>query len=336
MARLPLVRIALVGLGTDWQQRLSPAFEKMHSRVRVVAVFDDVALTALTAAGKWQAEAVLGVRQLLMRQDVDAILLRSAGWQRDWLLDRLRERQLPVLLGPEVVLSRRQLDAWYRSSEDEGVIIIPELRLRYQPATLRLRELQATALGRISRLLIRVSAWRPFLQGTLALTQLLDWSTTLVNATPVEVAPAAPGQRSAGGAAEICITFENVRAAESFPPVELLLVWDEPIPSEPVGQPLGPLCEVTCEHGSAAVLTPHELQWTVGDELRPEKLTSDRSSTEVVLDLFARRVLGGLIPTPDLRDWRRAQDLAEAVQTVQHHGKPIRWHATPGTERADR
>ena len=42
-------RVGVVGLGSDWEQRLSPAIEKMQARVRVVAVCDDIAISAQAA-----------------------------------------------------------------------------------------------------------------------------------------------------------------------------------------------------------------------------------------------------------------------------------------------
>ncbi len=318
--RLPLVKVGVVGLGSDWQQRLSPAIDKMQSRVRVVAVCDDVAINARAAAARWQADSILGIRSLLMRQDIDAVLLRSVGWQRDWLWDCLRERKLPVLLGPDVALTDAQTDALRRSHVDEGTVIVPELPFRYMPATLRLRELQATTLGKAARLLIHASAWSSLLAGCPPLAPLLDWCISLMEGVPTTIAPTAPQLLEAGGEG-VTITFEHVKSSSGSRAVVVLLEPDAEADQTFAGAvtdgPPLPLCEVVCDRGTAVIEGPGDLRWTVGGKTKHEQLGADRSSTEVVLDLFARRVLGGLIPTPDPGDLQRARELAHAFEAAR-------------------
>lgn len=317
MARLPLVRIAILGLGTDWRERLSPAFEKMSSRLRVVAVYDDVAREARAAAARWRAVPVLGVRPLLMRRDVDAVLLRSVGWRQNWVLDQVQQRQLPILVGPEVALDDQQLETWRRHAEEDGTIVIPELRLRYQPATLRLRELQATVLGRVVKLHIRVPGWAPYLRDASALAQLLDWGCTLAGAPVLHIAQANGNSRSERSTRSISITLGYDRTTVDRPQVDLVLDWED-VDASGHSERQAAICEMKFERGSAEILTPHNLQWTAQSGPQQETLTADRSSTEVLLDLFARRVLGGLIPTPDLTDLRRASQLARTVEQLRH------------------
>ncbi len=317
--RLPLVKVGVVGLGSDWVQRLSPAIEKMQSRVRVVAVCDDIAISARAAATRWHADAILGVRALLMRQDIDAILLRSAGWQRDWLLDCLRERKLPILLGPEVALTDAQVDALSRSHVHEGTIIVPELAFRYMPATLRLRELQATTLGKAAHLLIHAAAWSSLLARCPSLVPLLDWCTSLMEGVPTSVAPTKAPLPKAGGE-RVTITYDNPRSSNDLRSVVVVLEPESEtgqISSKAVADESPSLCELVCDRGTAVIESPSGLRWTVGGETKHEQLGGDRSSTEVVLDLFARRVLGGLIPTPGPGDLQRARMLAHAFETAR-------------------
>ncbi len=331
-ARLPLVKIGVVGLGSDWQQRLSPAIGKMQSRVRVVAVCDDVAIAARAAAAEWQADPILGIRPLLMRQDIDAVLLRSVGWQRDWLLDRLRERKLPILLGPEVALDPEvalndvQIDALRRCNVDDGTVIVPELPFRYMPATLRLRELLATTLGQTSRLRVHAKAWGSLLAGSLPLVPLLDWCTSLMPGVPTAVEPTAAQFLEIGGEG-VTITFESVGSSSDSRSVVVSLESnseaDPAVAGDTSDRSLLPLCELVCERGTAVIESPSDLKWTAGGETKHEQLGEDRSSTEVVLDLFARRVLGGLIPTPDPSDLQRARELAHAFQAARKQGLRI-------------
>lgn len=47
---------------------------------------------------------------------------------------------------------------------------------------------------------------------------------------------------------------------------------------------------------------------------REESLQEDRPCTDLMIDLFARRVLGGLVPVPDLNDVKGCLQIVEAAQ----------------------
>ena len=322
MARLPLVRIALLGLGSDWEESLLPAVEKMASRLRVVAVYDDLSFAARIPASRLQADLTLGIRPLLWRRDVDAVLLRSLGWQGDWLLHRLQERKLPVLLGKDASLSRRQTETFHRSSVEDGTIVMPELGLRYLPVTLRMQELMATRLGKVVKLVI--NPYVPMLPSDRfsELPSLLDWCVSLVEAHPRHVEPAAT---TLTGDAEqgVSMTFDNVRSSSGRHAVEILWKREGTADGEQSERPPAPFCVLTCERGSAEIVCPSELSWMSDGKTVQEQLASDRTSMEVMLDLFARRVAGGLIPTPDLADLQRAHELAKAAQRATETGAPV-------------
>ena len=62
-----------------------------------------------------------------------------------------------------------------------------------------------------------------------------------------------------------------------------------------------------CEHGDARLLGANVIEWTVDGCRQSEELTTERTETEVLLDHFCRRVVGGLIPVPTLEDLMRAR-----------------------------
>jgi predicted dehydrogenase len=348
MSRLPFVRIGVIGLGPSWHENLFPALRNDKSRVRVVALYDDLASAARQHQEPLQADVVHSIRALLARQDIDAVMVRHVGWQADWLWDRLREQVRPLWLGPNVIPDERQADALTRHVAELGVIVFPELRLRYLPATLRLQELMATALGAIGRMVIHAHAWsltsavagglfpRPHAcpggpssahvpgskgdseAGRMPLSHLLDWCTSLIQCRPVAIEPLSTSPTANTGG--VCIVFEKRRRSPRAPEVEI--VWSEPSKTTGKGTELSgsPFCEITCEKGSAVMVSRDELHWTSAERSGQEKLASDRTAWEVMLDLFARRVSGGLIPTPDLGDLRRSQALASAVDQVCQTG----------------
>lgn len=64
-----------------------------------------------------------------------------------------------------------------------------------------------------------------------------------------------------------------------------------------------PRIELRCERGLAELTSETQLNWRI-DATEPvcETLASDRSKEEIMLDIFCRRVVGGLIPVADLND----------------------------------
>ncbi|MFT4559121.1 MAG: putative dehydrogenase [Planctomycetaceae bacterium] len=70
-----------------------------------------------------------------------------------------------------------------------------------------------------------------------------------------------------------------------------------------VSQRWMPEVEMRCEYGSAKLNSTTELSWQPDSaESIRENLTVDRSEEEIMLDIFCRRVVGGLIPVADLND----------------------------------
>jgi hypothetical protein len=230
------------------------------------------------------------------------------------------------------------------------MIVFPELRLRYFPATLRLQELKATSLGAIVGMVIHAHAssltstvagglfWLPSAgwgarssarvaantgspdAGRMPLSHLLDWCTSLIQRRPVALEPLSisPPATAAG----VRIVFEERQHSVRAPQVEI--VWCEASKTaEGTEPPAAPFCEITCEKGSAVMVSRDELHWTSAERSGHEKLASDRTAWEVMLDLFVRRVSGGLIPTPDFGDLRRAQALAGAVENVCQTGTAL-------------
>jgi|GEM_PF-919745 len=73
---------------------------------------------------------------------------------------------------------------------------------------------------------------------------------------------------------------------------------------------------IQCERGRAEIRSASEVAWQVdGQPLESEKLTSDRSEHDIMLDLFCRRVAGGLIPVPDYFDVSHALRIVEQAMS---------------------
>ncbi|MBW3543949.1 MAG: hypothetical protein KY476_27180, partial [Planctomycetes bacterium] len=78
---------------------------------------------------------------------------------------------------------------------------------------------------------------------------------------------------------------------------------------------LSPKAIVTCRDGEAALEQPRQIRWRTDEEWNPEALT-ERGRHELLLDLFCRRIAGGLVPVPSLSDLQAATAMLEVCRTA--------------------
>ncbi|MBC7816436.1 MAG: Gfo/Idh/MocA family oxidoreductase [Planctomycetaceae bacterium] len=308
MATAP-VNLGLIGLGPSWESRFRPALAKLASKLRVVAVYDNVVSRAEQAARETGARVAGGVAMLADRADVQALLLLDAGWQGSAVLRFLSERHKPLLLAAPLDAPPLELQQLHEHAISHGLTIMPAFPRRSTPACNRLQELLATQLGRPLRAEIAISPASlhavPFATdadfGGHAppppdpLLEWIDWCHYLFRAVPQQVTRRADGQG-------LRLDFPPLAPNETrF--AELSLCPTAPIADQPT------LDEVRlhCERGDARLLGPTAIEWTANSSTLSEELTAERTETEVLLDHFCRRVVGGLIPVPTLEDLRQAK-----------------------------
>ena len=136
------------------------------------------------------------------------------------------------------------------------------------------------------------------------LLEWIDWTQYLFRALPQQVTRREDGQ---GLRLDFAAVNQSGVPAETRI-AELSLNPTPPAPDQPT------LDEVRlwCEHGDARLLGSSLIEWTYAGESSSESLTAERTETEVMLDHFCRRVVGGLVPVPDLGDLFRARRILEA------------------------
>lgn len=310
MASAP-VNLGLIGLGPFWESRFRPALTKLATKLQVAAVYDNVIGRAELAARETNARVVGGVAALADRADVQALLLLDAGWQDAAILRLLTERRKSILLAARVDASLPELQYWHHQAVSHGVTIMPAFPLRCTPASNRLQELIATQLGRPLRIEISISlaslqaipfATKSDFGGQTPpppdpLLDWADWCHYLFRAAPQQVTRRGDG---------LHLDFPPLLLTS--PPhasrvADLSLCPTPPIADRPT------LDEVRlhCERGQATLLGPTTLEWGDDRNLQSEELTTERTETEVLLDHFCRRAVGGLIPVPSLEDLIRAK-----------------------------
>ena len=308
MATAP-VNLGLIGLGPSWENQYRAALTKITSKRRVVAVYDNIVSRAEQAARETGARVVAGVAALANRSDVQALLLLDTGWQGLAMLRLLSERRKPILFAARADVPLLELQKFHDDAVLHGLTIMPAFPRRCTPASYRLQELLATQLGRPLRVEVAISPASlhavPFATdadfGGHAppppdpLLEWIDWCDYLFRATPQQVTRRADGQG-------LRLDFPPRVPSESRI-AELSLCPTAPIPDRPM------LDEVRlyCERGDARLLGATAIEWTADGVTQSEELAAERTETEVLLDHFCRRVVGGLIPVPTLEDLWQAK-----------------------------
>ena len=140
--------VGVIGLGRLWEARHKPAFARMGDRFRVAAVYDQVARRAATEASQVGCAASDGLMALIERPDVDAVYLLSPQWFGLHPLELAAGLGKPVYCAPTLAGSPDEVTALAAAIRQGGAPFMPELARRFYPATLRLRELLATTLGK--------------------------------------------------------------------------------------------------------------------------------------------------------------------------------------------
>ena len=142
------LRVGVVGLGDAWENRHRPALRSLADRFEVRAVCSEVSHLAEQAAREFDAEPVDGFRALTRREDVDAVLMLSPDWYGPLPILAACEAGKAVYCTATLDIDPNQARDIRERVEKSGVAFMTEFPRRVNPATLRLKELIVTRLGR--------------------------------------------------------------------------------------------------------------------------------------------------------------------------------------------
>ena len=196
------LRVGVVGLGDQWEGRQLPALRALSDRFAVRAICSAVGERARAAAKEFDADVSDGFRAVVERDDIDVILALSPEWYGPLPILAACDAGKAVYSSAALDLSPDEAAELHQRVEASGIAFMAELPRRHSPATIRLKELIATRLGRPrlmfchERLPIESGtsrgrqgdhcslAWRN-------LMELVDWCRYVVEADPESVISAA-------------------------------------------------------------------------------------------------------------------------------------------------
>jgi predicted dehydrogenase len=341
-----MVNVGVIGLGSVWEARYRPALGRLGQRLWVRALYDPVLGKAELAAAEHRTVVEGGLLALAQRPDVDALLLLDTGWYGCEALRLLCSAAKPIYIAADLGDEPSMLLAMHWTAVSFGLTLMPELGYRYTPASNRLQELIATRLGRPKRIRLRLDG--ATLDGCVAavpsraasigigsgpvaptpeslqadrrsLVNWFDWLRYVFRTSAESVSVGTPAGE-VGTRALIHIEYAPPKNSDTGPVAEIHIVDNAQASGTIFGRP-----EVECERGVAAIHTPTIIRWKAeGDaDFTMESLLSDRSETEVMLDHFCRRVVGGLIPVADLADISRSLELIHAARESARTGSRV-------------
>ena len=285
-----MLKIGIIGLGPHWESHYRPALGRLSRRLRVTAVYDPVASRAERAAHELGARCALSMRSLLKRNDVRAVLLLDESWHGLAPLQFAVESGKPLYITGRLSASLQDLDALCESAAGQSLVICPELRLRTAPATARIMELTATQLGAVESADVEMNVSRQ--RDILALlVAVIDAAGVVIRSIPSAV------ERIESDAQALSFNVTFGRVASNGEPLSVRIMVAHGT------SPPGISAVLTCRSGTILQMGETGLTWRreTGDEFC-ELLDVERTGAEVLLDHFARRIVGGLVPIPGLDD----------------------------------
>jgi predicted dehydrogenase len=348
------LRVGIVGLGEHWETRHLPALRALADRFEVRGICEQVAHRARRAAEQVGAAAVDGFRALAARDDIDAILYLGEQWYGAMPILAACDHGKAVYSAVSLPADAADAAALRRRVEEAGIAFMAEFPRRHAPATVRLKELIATRLGRPRMLFChrRVphakASPQPRDAGTINrdLMELVDWCRYVAGCDPTSVvavrhAGAAEGEPDdyrmmsldfsppspPGDGADAPTPGHGVLAPTPGHGVLAQIScgyympsrWEEAVSFRPPAA-----LQVACEQGIAFVDLPAGLVWFDTAGRHQESLESERPVGEQMLVQFHRRVTSLVRSMSGLDDALQALRVVQAGETSQAEGRRVR------------
>ncbi|QDV24234.1 Gfo/Idh/MocA family protein [Aureliella helgolandensis] len=329
------LKLGLIGLPTDWQKHYLPALRVLQDRFEVVGVYSSVSTLADKVAREFSAERFDGFRQMVKQDNIDAVMLLASDWYGLVPIEAACDFGKAVYCGSEIDFAPHQASRLSKSVEQSGIAFMAEFPRRYAPASLRLKELIATRLGKPQILFCHRRLTNP--PGETArnaksldaradreLMELIDWCSFIVGRSPNSIqcvshqtprgphlAPAdnksATRSQFAGSdyqALSLDFSEEGEPAGSTVAQLScgsyIRSSWHEAATFRPPAA-----VQVCCENGLAFVDLPNSLTWFDDAGRHQEALDSEMAVGQQLLIQFYRAVTSLVRKMGDLEDVNR-------------------------------
>jgi predicted dehydrogenase len=325
------LRVGVVGVGSAWESRHLPALRALSDRMEVCAVCDPVQHRAAQVAKQFNATVYDGFRALMDRDDVDAVLLLSAHFYGPTPIFAACEYGKAVYCAAALELEDQQATELRQRVEASGIAFMAEFACRLSPATLRLKELLATKLGKPRLLFCNRRRSSPIKcengdRCARDLVELVDWCRYVVEQEPTSLIATSHQSPDTQfndyfavsldfstngnlGAGPVAIIGCGNYVAASF---EESLSYRRPAD-----------LKVVCDNGIAFVDLPSTVAWFDGAGQHMEKLEHERNVGEQLLLHFHRAVESLVLKTASLDDAHKAIIITNQAKVSCRTGQRI-------------
>lgn len=331
------LRVGLVGLGENWQSRHRPALKALSDRFEVRAICCEVAEKSRHVAHEFGAQPIDGFRAMIERDDIDAVLALAPDWIGPLPILAACEAGKAVYSASALDISPDQAAEIRRRVDQSGVAFMAELPRRFSPATLRVKELIATRLGR-PRLLfchermavesqadrLRRGDYCPLVWKYLM--ELVDWCRYLVGMEPHSVLSAThkvpPGDPIFYQMASL--EFPPYSSGGFCPMAQISLGHYIPARwSDALSFRRPASIQICCENGIVFIDLPNRLIWFDEGGQHTESLESERPVGEQMLSQFHRSVTSLVRNRTDLNDAYLAMQIVLAANESARNGRRV-------------
>jgi predicted dehydrogenase len=316
------LRVGIVGLGEHWETRHLPALRALADRFEVRGICDQVAHRARRAADQVGATAADGFRALAARDDIDALLYLAEQWYGTAPILAACDHGKAVYAAISLPLDAVEAAALRQRIEQAGIAFMAEFPRRHMAATVRLKELIATRLGRPRMLFCHrrvphapATAVRDANSINRDLMELIDWCRYVAGTDPTSVVAVRHAGAPEGEPDEYRMMSLDFSPGGSPGHGVLAQIscgyympsrWEEAVGFRPPAA-----LQVACEQGIAFVDLPASLVWFDTAGRHQESLESERPVGEQMLVQFHRRV------TSLVRSLSGLDDALQALRVVQ-------------------
>ncbi len=321
------IRVGLIGLGDHWQSRHHPALRALTDRFEVRAICCEVAQRAEKVAQEFNAFAMDGFRAMIARDDIDAILALATDWAGPMPILAACDAGKSVYSSAALDIAPDQVDQVRQRVDASGIAFMAELPRRFSPATLRLKELIATRLGRPLLLFchermtteqqtdrLRRGEYCPLTMRYLM--ELVDWCSYLVGVNPSSVLSSVYSPSTTLGDAFYQMVNLEFPSVDGKPSASAQMSVGHYIPEKwhdalSFRRPAS--LQISCENGIAFVDLPSRLVWFDSAGQHTESLEEERSVGEQLLTHFYRSITSLVRNKSDLADAYRAMVIATSA-----------------------
>jgi predicted dehydrogenase len=328
--------VGIVGLGDQWEGRHLPALRTLADRFEVRGVCEQVAHRAERAAAELGTAAIDGFRALAARDDIDAVLYLADQWFGAAPILAACDHGKAVYSAISFPFDAAEADLLHQRIEESGIAFMAELPRRHVAATVRLKELIATRLGRPRMLFCHrrvpfsgaAAAPRDRASEARDLMELADWCRYVAGVEPTSVVAVRHAETDGGDLDDyrmMSLDFSATGRPGDGPLAQISCgyymprAWEEAVGFRPP-----PGLQVVCERGIAFVDLPQTLVWFDDAGRHQEALESERPVGERMLGQFHRMVTSLVRQTSGLDDALRAMRVVEAADRSIAEGIRVR------------